>query len=374
MIRIILLLSFLILFLQGFSQFNSVTGNGTPSPSNQTPLNWDDPATWSGSAPGFTSIAGNVFIDAYVERNGGITFSNTAGRELTIESGKTLVIKGNINFSTSKNFAKILAETNSTLIVDGSVVMGKNNAGVIAQAGSFIVITGSITDNGGGGNSIGVTGEANIYVDGASADLSAAPSDYADLEDDNPEVWNFLENNVPLPITLKEFVASPETSSTLLNWTTYTEENFEFFEIQRADVSGDFEVIATVKGNGWSKEEINYTWSDENPKLGLNYYRLESVDYDGYREVFPTIAIIFEPENRKLQITPNPVSFDKVLKLQNTFSEPFSLTILNLYGQAVFELEGVDNIFELPSNLQAGIYIARYKVNGLAKTQKLIVR
>ncbi|MEP4598897.1 MAG: T9SS type A sorting domain-containing protein, partial [Cyclobacteriaceae bacterium] len=120
--------------------------------------------------------------------------------------------------------------------------------------------------------------------------------------------------------------------------------------------------------------ERNYTWSDENPRLGINYYRLESVDYDGYRETFKSVAVIFEPTNSEISIGPNPAPLNTPIKLQNTFGEEFMFKLISLSGKTILETSGSDNEIIMPSNMESGIYIVRFEINGLKKTQKLIIK
>ena len=43
-----------------------------------------------------------------------------------------------------------------------------------------------------------------------------------------------------------------------------------------------FQSIAKVKGNGTTTQRHDYFLDDEKPYIGKNYYRLKSVDFDGY--------------------------------------------------------------------------------------------
>lgn len=292
----------------------------------------------------------------------------------------TLVITNDLN--TANNAHSIVVPVGGVLIVFGSFTM--NNRVDIANGG-IVVVMGNLTINGGSGTDY--TGTGDIYVEGTVGgsngtqvtNVSNVEQPITNLQSavpGEPDLYNFLINggSSPLPITLKDFKATPNYSSIGLNWTTLTEENFEFFEIQRAAADGIFSVIATVEGNGFSKEEINYSWSDETPRIGLNYYSLESVDYDGYREVFPAVALIYEPHNRQVSITPNPVTLNSQIKLNNTFGESFTLKVLSLDGSTVLDFEGEASIISLPASLKSGIYLAVFEVNGLKKTQKLIIR
>lgn len=371
------------LFIVAAFTLNAAIGqNSTP---NNTTSTWLA-ATWSGGTPDPTDMdnAENLQINGYITLEGDLTLGDPTGGtlyELTIAD--TLVINGSV--ITSNNAHSFVVPAGGLLIIFGDFTMNNrvdvNNGGTVVIKGTLTVNGGNGTDYIDGGGSLyvddGITGTNTSTVDDLDAVDQLTSTLDGDPDEDFQELFDFINGDTgtgTLPITLKNFTVQPSNSSAILDWTTLTEENFEYFEIQRAAEDGEFSVLATTAGNGFSKEEISYSWADENPRLGINYYRLESVDYDGYREVFQTIAMIYEPENRKVQISPNPIALNASFKLQNTFGERFSLKILNLNGRVVLENDGTDNIFSLPTNLKSGIYLAQFEVNGLHKTQKLIIR
>ncbi|MFY0601833.1 MAG: T9SS type A sorting domain-containing protein [Cyclobacteriaceae bacterium] len=375
------LLSILILS-STYSQTRNISGSG----------DWNVSGSWTGG-----NIGGDVDNDDDVTMSNAIniniptgltytiaTFSVSKDGSLTIADGATLIITGDVDVA--KTFTFIVNGTLTT----GSMSVAKDLNMTVGSSGNFTVngdvtvakdagidIQGSATITGSFSGSTGTT----INVDGSLSvgttfnfpmDVTVTGDGPVSVPDGGCTDGGCEDSQ--LPITLKEFTAEPVSSGVGLSWTTLTEENFEYFEIQRAAADGEFSVIATVNGNGWSKEEISYTWADENPKLGMNYYRLESVDFDGYREQFPIVVILYEPENQQVLIGPNPVALNSNIKLHNTFGEDFSFRLLDLNGKILMEEKRNNNIISLPSNIKSGIYVTQYEVNGLKKTQKLVVR
>ncbi|MEP0368116.1 MAG: T9SS type A sorting domain-containing protein [Cyclobacteriaceae bacterium] len=370
-----------------FLSLSSILAFGQHSTKNQVDGSWTTNSIWtSNSSPGLTSITQDVTIDSYViasnnSANQGVTFTTNAG--LTLNITDTLIVYGDLTFPSNKNDAQVNIGADNLLIVFGNLDMGKNNAGVNVEEGGVVVITGNVVDNGGGGNKINLEGTGNTYVGGTSTDVdpSNAPEGVDGLEEIDDDgfgsIYEFVVNSNgagTLPITLSEFKAETANTAVNLSWSTLSEENFSYFEVQRAAADGEFDVIATIDGNGWSADERNYTWSDENPRLGINYYRLESVDYDGYRETFKSVAVIFEPTNSEISIGPNPAPLNTPIKLQNTFGEEFMFKLISLSGKTILETSGSDNEIIMPSNMESGIYIVRFEINGLKKTQKLIIK
>jgi hypothetical protein len=88
---------------------------------------------------------------------------------------------------------------------------------------------------------------------------------------------------LPLPVELLQFEADPGKDAIALQWTTASEENNKGFEVQRTqDLSGDFETIAFVPGNGTTTEIHSYEFIDRAISPNREYfYRLRQIDFDG---------------------------------------------------------------------------------------------
>jgi len=148
----------------------------------------------------------------------------------------------------------------------------------------------------------------------------------------------------------------------LLSWTTGAEINNDHFDIQRSGSKTDFTTIETVKSNGTSLETHNYTFTDNSPIDGINYYRLKEVSKNGNVSYSPVIAIAFN--FRKISIYPNP-AHDKIYVRNNeNFTKKRNLVIRlldysgKLFYKQQFKSDGVD-IFtvNLPEKISNGIYI-----------------
>jgi hypothetical protein len=84
-----------------------------------------------------------------------------------------------------------------------------------------------------------------------------------------------------LPVQLTQFTATPKTNSVALNWTTASEKDNAFFQIEHSVNGKDFKSIGSINGNGSSAQTISYSFEHNAPAEGVNYYRLKQVDVDG---------------------------------------------------------------------------------------------
>ena len=177
-----------------------------------------------------------------------------------------------------------------------------------------------------------------------------------------------------LPIELLSFSGEENSTSVSLNWATATEENFDYFEIERASQGTSFEFIGEVKGEGNSFTRQDYSFEDESPEIGLNYYRLKSIDLDGTFEHSDIILVRFT-SNVKLVVSPNPTFGVVSVKTSIPTADGLNYEITNQYGVVV--LAGKLSAFNSQINLQGltkGIYIIRLVDLPTVKAKRIILK
>ena len=134
-----------------------------------------------------------------------------------------------------------------------------------------------------------------------------------------------------LPISLLSFSAHlNDQKEGVLNWSTASELNNDYFIIQRSVNGIDWEHLDYVDGAGTSNHIINYQWIDENPKQGVNYYKIQQIDFDGAYSFTPIRSINLLDGNQL--VYPNP--FEDVLYLSSD-SETIEVMLYNHLGQKI---------------------------------------
>ncbi len=115
--------------------------------------------------------------------------------------------------------------------------------------------------------------------------------------------------STPLSVKFEDISVKRKDNNNELSWTTASETNNDYFEIQHSKDGQIFETIGKVKGNGNSTETQNYTYLHSNVSAKDSYYRLKQVDYDGRYEYSSIVSVGLDTENLKpLAIAPNPVT------------------------------------------------------------------
>lgn len=164
-----------------------------------------------------------------------------------------------------------------------------------------------------------------------------------------------------LPIELYSFKASLQSEKVLLQWSTASELNNDFFTIERSRDAFVFKSIGEVNGAGVSGVKLSYAFTDDHPLDGLNYYRLKQTDFDG-RYSYSAVEVVEVISAEKAIIAyPNP--FMHELMVQATKAGGI-VTIYDIVGQEIFRgttNEGMTKIST--TNLLSGIYLVRYTRN-----------
>ena len=97
-----------------------------------------------------------------------------------------------------------------------------------------------------------------------------------------------------LPIILLEFKGKQIGNVIKLKWTTLTETDNDYFTIYQSPHNLEYwYLINNIPGAGNSNQPISYTFTDTNPKSGVNYYMLSQTDYNGTRVQYGPIAVQF---------------------------------------------------------------------------------
>lgn len=188
----------------------------------------------------------------------------------------------------------------------------------------------------------------------------------------------------PLPIELVSFDADPEEHRVNLHWTTASEVNNDHFVVERAGPDLNFRPLLQRPGAGNSNSVLHYREEDNSPLVGVSYYRLKQVDYNGDFKYSDPVAVYFDDGETERETSfllyPNPNSGQTVHieALQPTDGETFAVTLYDMTGKSLLssELDRTTNrtSLTLPSHLTAGVYIMKFSSRSTSQSHKLIIR
>ena len=184
--------------------------------------------------------------------------------------------------------------------------------------------------------------------------------------------------NTALPVILNQFTASIyNKQATLLNWSTSAEINNDYFNIERSKDAIHFETIGKVDGHGNSTTLNTYNFIDENPLIGINYYRLNQVDYDLKNEYSPIRSVVFNSkEDNQITIFPNPTTSKININL-TSLNENLNLKITDVYGKVVYtsnvtQDNYANSIWIDLTDLPSGNYVLQIQGESFNKQEKIV--
>lgn len=184
----------------------------------------------------------------------------------------------------------------------------------------------------------------------------------------------------PLPISLIDFNAECRSDHTLINWTTASEINSDYFIVQQSLDGEKWSDSEHIKSAGNSTSKQVYSYLDFSANNKINYYRLVQVDKDGSVEIFKIISANCNNSEETMTIFPNPASNEINFQFELSKNYGFGeIKFLDNLGRVCFKLQqplnkGL-NSFNHLINLQAGSYHVVFNSEQLSfPARKLIIR
>ena len=199
----------------------------------------------------------------------------------------------------------------------------------------------------------------------------ASPSGDGNTSEFNSAVLSLL------PVQFVSFKAELLSDKVLVSWATAQEQNASHFDVERSTNGRDFTKIGQVKAAGNSNVLVNYSFNDNNPVLGVSYYRLRQVDIDNRFVYTKTVIIRNEARGKAFTVWPNPVLDNVNVTLQSDKNQNLSLRVVDYNGrvvrtQVVNVTRGVNQITVNMSTLTKGMYVIQVVGDNLNLTEKVI--
>jgi hypothetical protein len=191
-------------------------------------------------------------------------------------------------------------------------------------------------------------------------------------------VWNAVEVGSPclvngdavLPVELVSFTAQTEGQDVLLQWATASETGNAGFEVQHRREE-TFQPVGFVAGYGTTTVPRAYQYRLAGVQPGRHTFRLKQVDLDGTVAYSPEVEVTVELAQAYAlgAAYPNPFNPQAQFEVTVRETQPVTVTLYNLLGQAVAELYRGVLAANVPQTVQidgrglaSGVYV--YRVQG----------
>lgn len=166
---------------------------------------------------------------------------------------------------------------------------------------------------------------------------------------------------VVLDVSLRDFTAQKQSNETaLLQWNTLSEINNAFFVIEHSIDGKNFSGVGKQFSNGNTGPGNSYTFTHVNPRNGVNYYRLRSVDNNGRAEYSSVRKVVFGRNELVLTIFPNPAKSKTTLMLDVKDGQKMNVKLIDGAGRTVKQqnLTVKNQLAEFNiEDVQSGMYV-----------------
>ncbi len=166
-----------------------------------------------------------------------------------------------------------------------------------------------------------------------------------------------------LPLELISFSGAYEAPYVELKWTTAAEDNVSYIGLEKSIDGVNFHEIDKIQPLGLNGAGADYEYSDKNPFNGTAYYRLHSVDYDGYEEYFSPISVNTTGIKNNISFFPVPFDGQNLSYHANFAFFKGRVQVLDQAGKVLYETVINDNKgqIKLDQELPHGTYFISFQ-------------
>tara|TARA_B100000809_G_scaffold178002_1_gene175575 strand:- start:386 stop:1930 length:1545 start_codon:yes stop_codon:yes gene_type:complete len=197
---------------------------------------------------------------------------------------------------------------------------------------------------------------------------------------DYAAIRNGSKPTIILPVKLSNFDVFLQENKVEIKWTTASEINNDYFQIERSSNGIKFQILKIIQGAGNSNQVINYSSYDLSPPIGNVYYRVRQIDFDGENKV-SDIKSVFNRLEGKLDWKHINESGIDMLNISGKFVGSLLVKLLRLDGSIQYQKE-IKNILinskpiiiSLPIDLKKGIYLVNITGEKYQSSRKILIQ
>jgi len=314
----------------------------------------------------FTTKSG-LWDDNDIWNNGdtngvGGPWAGPGGVENIIQDGDTLYIDDDIVVDYNENDE--LKKYDVVIIIDANLDFQGGQLNLSDNTVISVTENGSVTSSGGGSSDKIKFGNGQAQWDGGNPDLIGPGT-----LDQN--------SNGALPIELSLFDVKQNEHGVEIIWVTATEENNDYFTLEKSRDGKNFKVLTIIEGAGNSFDPLSYSYVDKNPYYGQSYYRLTQTDYDGTSETFSPAGIYLSGLS-EVNVFPNPVNRGESLTINHTAEEGEKVLVklYNTTGVVILnkEIDSGQFTIQIDAELEKGLYVLKVKSGTNQFIKRLLVK
>lgn len=191
--------------------------------------------------------------------------------------------------------------------------------------------------------------------------------------------WTLGDQNSPLPVNLLSFSGKmTENGTAQLEWTTASEQNSDYFVLERSLDAENFQAIGRVQAAGNSNAQIDYKWLDAELRelpTEVVYYRLRQYDQDGSGAILGLVDLYPQQGGQAIVLSMYPNPSTNFLKLDFAQEGVYHLRLSDAQGQVKLEqkINSKKQILDL-AKLPAGVYFLEVSSQQQRLVRRIVIQ
>jgi len=182
------------------------------------------------------------------------------------------------------------------------------------------------------------------------------------------DVWGYtVEGTLAvLPVEFIDFTVESQADKQVnINWTTGSEQNNDYFIIEKSKDALHYEELAKITAASNSTSRKTYQHTDVLPFAGTSYYRIKQVDFDKKTSYSEIRKIYLNKSKPVFKIYPNP-STDMLLLEFESVDTTKALKVYDSSGQLILTQKVSNHKHSIDiSQLAIGVYYISYEGQNL---------
>lgn len=179
-----------------------------------------------------------------------------------------------------------------------------------------------------------------------------------------------LKTNNPLALQLGNIIATNVDKRNRIDWNTLSEESGDRLMLERSKDAQQFETISNIDLKG---KPSNYTYWDESPVSGINYYRLRMQSAEGNNTYSKTVqAFVNDGNVFYVKAFPNPATNKMNVEIIGMQEGNAQISIMDMTGRIISsqKVQSQEMSMDL-SALSSGVYFLKYQDGAHRETLKI---
>ena len=222
----------------------------------------------------------------------------------------------------------------------------------------------------GGGGSVLGGGAHSLFLKNDSTVWSCGYNFYGQIGDSTqvnrstPVQVSGLCEPVPtlLPVRWVSFTAKPVDQVVDLEWVTGSESNVQSFTVERSTDGKRFNPIASIPAAGNTSGALAYSFVDEHPFSGTDYYRLKERDFNGHVEYSLIVKVKVITGQSNWSLSPIPAKNTLNIEVSVIAGQSYTLLVTDPLGRQVlsrqiFLTAGMNHVTLDISGLNSGYHL-----------------